>query len=108
VAAIAESEGYDVHALSFDYGQRHREELIAASRLAQTMGVVEHRVVRIDLRAFGGSALTAEIDVPKHRSVDEMGESIPITYVPARNVTTQPPGLISADRLSSVHDFSPA
>jgi 7-cyano-7-deazaguanine synthase len=85
VAAIARADGYDVHALSFDYGQRHAAELEAAARVAAHVGVTDHKVVPIDLRAFGGSALTADIDVPKGRDADEMGTGIPITYVPARN-----------------------
>jgi 7-cyano-7-deazaguanine synthase len=82
---IARRDGFDCYALSFDYGQRHRIELEAAARIAQSMGAREHRVARIDLRAFGGSALTADIDVPKHSDVQEMSTGIPITYVPARN-----------------------
>ncbi|MBM4110588.1 MAG: 7-cyano-7-deazaguanine synthase QueC [Phycisphaerae bacterium] len=78
-------EGFAVHALSFEYGQRHSVELHAAARVAKQVGVVEHVVQRIDLRAFGGSALTADIAVPKDRSPDQMTGSIPITYVPARN-----------------------
>ncbi len=74
-----------MHALSFDYGQRHSVELQAAARVAAQVGVAEHVVQRIDLRAFGGSALTADIAVPKDRSPDEMAGSIPVTYVPARN-----------------------
>jgi len=84
-AAIARSEGFDVHALSVDYGQRHRFELDAARRVAESMGIADHRVVGIDLARFGGSALTADIAVPKSRSTDEMTASIPVTYVPARN-----------------------
>lgn len=83
--AIARSEGFDVHALSVDYGQRHRFELDAARRVAVSLGVVEHRVVRIDLSGFGGSALTAEVDVPKDRNEAAMNAAIPVTYVPARN-----------------------
>jgi 7-cyano-7-deazaguanine synthase len=83
--AIARHEGYECYALSFDYGQRHRIELDAAARVTQSLGAKEHRVAKIDLRAFGASALTAEIEVPKHGSVAEIGEGIPITYVPARN-----------------------
>jgi len=79
--AIARRDGHQCYALSFDYGQRHRAELQAAARLAKSLGAVEHRVVAIDLRAFGGSALTADIDVPKAG----MGGGIPVTYVPARN-----------------------
>jgi 7-cyano-7-deazaguanine synthase len=82
---VARRDGFDCYALSFDYGQRHRVELEAAAQIARRMGAIEHRTVRIDLRAFGGSALTANIDVPKHHSLDELGTGIPITYVPARN-----------------------
>ena len=82
---IARREGFECYALSFDYGQRHRVELEAAARVAKHFEIAEHRSVLIDLRAFGGSALTAEIDVPKHRRVAEMDTGIPITYVPARN-----------------------
>ncbi|MEO5923727.1 MAG: 7-cyano-7-deazaguanine synthase QueC [Bryobacteraceae bacterium] len=82
---VARREGYDCYALSFDYGQRHRVELDAAGRVAKHFAAKEHRTARIDLRAFGGSALTADIDVPKHGSVSEMAAGIPITYVPARN-----------------------
>ena len=84
-AAWLRREGFAVHALSFDYGQRHSVELQAAARVAEQVGVIEHVVQRIDLRAFGGSALTADIAVPKDRSPDEMASSIPVTYVPARN-----------------------
>ena len=83
--AVDRREGFETYALSFDYGQRHRQELVAAERVAAHLGAHAHRVARIDLRVFGGSALTDEIDVPKHRSAAEMGEGIPITYVPARN-----------------------
>ena len=83
--ALARRDDYECYALSFDYGQRHRVELDAAARVAASFGAREHRTARIDLRAFGGSALTAEIDVPKHRSPTEMEHGIPITYVPARN-----------------------
>lgn len=83
--AVARQEGFETYALSFDYGQRHRQELAAAERVAAHLSAHAHRVARIDLRVFGGSALTDEIDVPKHRSAAEMGEGIPITYVPARN-----------------------
>ena len=84
-AAVARAEGFAIHALSVDYGQRHRFELESASRVAASLGVAEHRVVKIDLAAFGGSALTADIDVPQDREADEMSSGIPITYVPARN-----------------------
>jgi len=85
VAAIASSEGFAVNALSFSYGQRHSFELKAAQRVARSLNVDQHRVAKIDLRAFGGSALTDDIEVPKARTSDEMEHGIPITYVPARN-----------------------
>jgi 7-cyano-7-deazaguanine synthase len=85
VAAIAASEGFAVHALSFSYGQRHSFELEAARRVAKSLQVAEHRVVAIDLRVFGGSALTDDLAVPKGRTSDEMEHGIPVTYVPARN-----------------------
>jgi 7-cyano-7-deazaguanine synthase len=84
--AIAKHAGYSpIYSMSFDYGQRHRFELEAAGRLARHFGVAEHRVIRIDLRQFGKSALTDDLAVPKDRNEDAMGGDIPITYVPARN-----------------------
>lgn len=83
--AIAQSEGYEPYAISFRYGQRHAVELEAAHTVAETVGVARHVVVEIDLRVFGGSALTSDIAVPKHDSASELTEEIPITYVPARN-----------------------
>jgi 7-cyano-7-deazaguanine synthase len=83
--AIANSEGYACHALSFRYGQRHAIELAAAERVANHIGVASHRVIEIDLAQFGGSALTSDLAVPKKSSADEIGGEIPITYVPARN-----------------------
>ncbi len=85
VLAIAREAGYVVHALSFRYGQRHAVELDAARRVAARFQVAEHVVAEIDLRVFGGSALTADIAVPKQRSLDDMSHDIPVTYVPARN-----------------------
>jgi len=85
VLAIARAAGFDAYALSFDYGQRHAYELESARRVAAALGAPDHVVASIDLRVFGGSALTSDIDVPKHRPIESMGESIPITYVPARN-----------------------
>ena len=82
---VARRDGFECYALSFDYGQRHRVELDAATKVAKFFGVRKMRIVRIDLRAFGASALTADVDVPKNRSADEMRQGIPITYVPARN-----------------------
>ena len=78
---VARHDGFECYALSFDYGQRHRIELEAAEKIAKHFNVPEHRVAKIDLRAFGGSALTDDIEVPK----DSLAEGIPITYVPARN-----------------------
>jgi len=83
--AWAKSHGYEPYALSIDYGQRHRIELERADAVAKQLGAVEHRTVRMDLRAIGGSALTADIDVPKDRTDEAMGRGVPITYVPARN-----------------------
>ena len=83
--AIAKRDGFDAYALSFRYGQRHAVELEAATRVAKAFGLKEHRVVDIDLRAFGGSALTGDIPVPKDRDPATMGDDIPLTYVPARN-----------------------
>jgi 7-cyano-7-deazaguanine synthase len=83
--ALAKSQGFDCHALSFDYGQRQRQELAAAQAVAQTIGVASHRILNLDMRAIGGSALTSDMAVPKHRSADEIGHGIPVTYVPARN-----------------------
>jgi 7-cyano-7-deazaguanine synthase len=83
--AIARSEGYECHALSFEYGQRHARELDSARRLAAALGAKEYLVLRLDLRAIGGSALTADIEVPKGRSAEAIAAGIPVTYVPARN-----------------------
>ena len=84
-AAIAQSRGFDVYALTFRYGQRHQIELDAAKRVADRLGVRRHVVLDIDLRAFGGSALTSDIPVPKDTPLEEIGQRIPATYVPARN-----------------------
>ncbi|HJS48371.1 MAG TPA: 7-cyano-7-deazaguanine synthase QueC [Gemmatimonadales bacterium] len=83
--AIARAEGFAAHALSFRYGQRHAVELEAARRVAQALGAASHRIVELGLGAFGGSALTADLPVPKDRSGSEIGSGIPSTYVPARN-----------------------
>jgi 7-cyano-7-deazaguanine synthase len=83
--AIARSEGYEVYSLSFRYGQRHEVELEASKKVATALGAREHLVVDVDLRKIGGSALTADIDVPKNRGEGEMARGIPVTYVPARN-----------------------
>jgi len=84
-AAVAQRDGFGAHAISFSYGQRHAAELDAARRVAEHLGIRQHKVVPIDLRTFGGSALTADIDVPLDRDAHAMGDGIPITYVPARN-----------------------
>lgn len=85
VLAIAKEQGFEPYALSFHYGQRHIQELLAAESVARSQGVVKHVVAQIDLREFGGSALTADIAVPKGRTAVDMSDGIPITYVPARN-----------------------
>lgn len=83
--AMAKAQGYECHALTVLYGQRHRVEMEAARRVAQALGVTQHREMSVDLSAFGGSALTADIAVPKGRSEADISGGIPITYVPARN-----------------------
>ena len=85
VAAIANEQNFRVHALTFKYGQRHQGEIEASKKVAVSLGLADHVVLDIDLRAFGGSALTDDIEVPKDRSADEIDNGIPITYVPARN-----------------------
>ncbi len=104
-AAIARAEGFELYALSFDYGQRHRFELAAARRVAQALGVRRHVVLPIDLAQFGASALTADIDVPKDRSADEMNAGIPITYVPARNTVFLSLALAYAETLAAADIF---
>lgn len=103
--AIAITEAYEAYALSFDYGQRHRIETEAARRIADSLGAKEHHVAKIDLRIFGGSALTAEVDVPKKRSEKEIGHGIPITYVPARNTIFLSLALAWAEVLGAGHIF---
>ncbi len=83
--AVAQREGFEIYALTFNYGQRHEVEIEAARRIAASFGVAGHVVAQIDLRVFGGSALTSDIAVPKDRAVAEMSAGIPVTYVPARN-----------------------
>lgn len=104
-AAIAKSEGFELCALTVDYGQRHRFELEAARRVAKMLGVVRHEVLRIDLGAFGASALTAEIAVPKDRGVEEMGHGIPVTYVPARNTVMLSMALAFAEAVGAADIF---
>lgn len=105
VAAIARHEGYAVHALSIDYGQRHRFELDAAQRVALSLGAATQATVRVDLAQFGGSALTAEIAVPKSRSAAELSAGIPITYVPARNTVFLSLALAYAEVLGAADLF---
>jgi len=83
--AVARAEGYEAHGLSVDYGQRHRRELECARVVATNLGAATHRIVSVDLRAIGGSALTGPLQVPKDRAYEDMARGIPITYVPARN-----------------------
>jgi len=85
VLAISRAENYETHALSFQYGQRHERELQAAEKVAQSLGAFEHKIAKIDLRIFAGSALTAGLEVPKMRSGAEIASGVPTTYVPARN-----------------------
>lgn len=83
--AIARQQGFETYALSVQYGQRHAQELQAARRVATSLGAKRHQIVSVDLRAIGGSALTADLDVPKDRPLDQIEQGIPVTYVPARN-----------------------
>jgi 7-cyano-7-deazaguanine synthase len=104
--AIAREAGFDPHAISFRYGQRHRYELERAKKVASHLGVVSHRVIDIDLAQFGGSALTdPAIAVPKSASVEEIGESIPVTYVPARNTVFLSLALAFAETISAMDIF---
>jgi 7-cyano-7-deazaguanine synthase len=103
--AIASAEGYEAYALSFDYGQRHQVEIEAARRVANSLGAKEHRVAKIDLRIFGGSALTDNVDVPKQRSKTEIAHGIPVTYVPARNTIFLAYALAWAEVISANHIF---
>jgi len=105
VLAIAREAGFELHALSFRYGQRHAVELESAARVAAAMGVREHVIADIDLRKFGGSALTADIAVPKGRSAEAMPAGIPITYVPARNTVFLSFALAWAETLGSQDIF---
>jgi 7-cyano-7-deazaguanine synthase len=106
VLAMAKAEGFSCHALSFRYGQRHGVELQAARRVAEALGTASHRIVDVDLRAFGGSALTDDgIAVPRDRDHKEMSEDIPVTYVPARNTLFLSYGLALAEVLEARHIF---
>jgi len=105
VLAVAIREGFSAHALSFAYGQRHAVEIEAARRVATRLGAASHRIVDVDLRAFGGSALTADLAVPKDRPLADMAETIPITYVPARNTIFLSFALALAEVLSAADIF---
>ncbi len=104
-AAIAKQQGFELHALSFRYGQRHERELESARKVASFLQVQSHRVIEFDLRAIGGSALTDGIEVPKGRSETEIGYGIPVTYVPARNTIFLSFGLALAERIGSQDIF---
>ncbi len=103
--ALARRGGYEPFALTIDYGQRHRQELEAARRVAQSLGVAGHLTVRVDLRAFGGSALTADMEVPKSREPSRMSSEIPSTYVPARNTIFLSLALAWTEVLETGHIF---
>jgi 7-cyano-7-deazaguanine synthase len=105
VLAVAQRDGYNCHALSFDYGQRHQVELQSAREIAKRSRVEQHVTIPIDLRVFGGSALTSEIDVPKGRSAGDMSTGIPVTYVPARNTIFLSFALAWAEVLGSADVF---
>jgi 7-cyano-7-deazaguanine synthase len=101
--AWARAQGWHCHTLAVDYGQRHRIELDAARQVAATLGVTDHRVVKVDLRAIGGSALTADLDVPHGRDEGAIGAGIPVTYVPARNTVFLALALGLAEALGATH-----
>jgi 7-cyano-7-deazaguanine synthase len=103
--AVARHDGYECYALSFDYGQRHGRELDAAARVAKALGAARHIVLRIDLAAFGGSALTTAAPVPKGRAEEEMAHGIPSTYVPARNTVFLSCALAWAETLEAADIF---
>ncbi|MEW5914078.1 MAG: 7-cyano-7-deazaguanine synthase QueC [Thermodesulfobacteriota bacterium] len=103
--ALALSQGYDCYALTVRYGQRHQAELEAARRVAQALGVRQHLELSVDLAAVGGSALTADIAVPKGRDAAQMAQGVPITYVPARNTVFLSLALAWAETLSAEHIF---
>ena len=103
--AIAIAGAYEAYALSFDYGQRHRQELDAAQQVAKSLGAKEHRIVRIDNRIFKGSALTDDVEVPKSRPEEEIRKGIPITYVPARNTIFLAHALAWAEVIPASHIF---
>ena len=103
--AIARSQGYETYALSFDYGQRHRQELDAARKIANSLAAKEHRIIKIDNQIFAGSALINDVDVPKSRSEEEIGRGIPSTYVPARNTIFLAHALAWTETIPAGHIF---
>lgn len=105
VAAVASQQGFELHALSFLYGQRHQRELESAKQIAAFLNLASHRVIAFDLRSIGGSALTDSIDVPKRRTETEMSHGIPITYVPARNTIFLAFALACAERIEAQDIF---
>jgi len=105
VLAVAKRKKFQCFALSFDYGQRHKQELNAAREVAKNIGVQKHVVLKLNLREFGGSALTASIDVPKDRDAQQIGHGIPVTYVPARNTVFLSCALAWAETLESFDIF---
>lgn len=104
--AVARSQGYTCHALTISYGQRHQVELAAAARVARALGVSGHKTLSLDLRLFGGSALTADIPVPHGRGLDSMAADIPATYVPARNTIFMSLALAYAETLGAFNIFA--
>ena len=104
-AAVAKKEGFELHALSFRYGQRHEKEIEAAKRVAVFLGIEKHLIIDFNLRAIGGSALTDRIKVPKGRSAKEISHTIPITYVPARNTIFLSFALALAEKIGSEDIF---
>ena len=103
--AIARLRGYETYALSFDYGQRHRQELDAARKIANSLAAKEHRIIKIDNQIFAGSALINDVDVPKSRSEEEIGRGIPSTYVPARNTIFLAHALAWTETIPAGHIF---
>ncbi len=104
--AIARRDGFDVFALTANYGQRHQVEIEFARRIAEQFGIRKHSIVEFDLKQFGGSALTADIDVPKNRSLTKMEQEIPVTYVPARNTILLSFAIAWAEVLGSTDIFT--
>ncbi len=103
--AMARARGYVCHAISFNYGQRHSQELEAARRVAKALGAAQHLLLEIDLRPIGGSALTGDLPVPKDRPLDEMAAAVPVTYVPARNTLFLSLALAWAETLTATDIF---